>query len=713
MRATAAVLLSTFAVAGCGGSSASNTSPEIFRPSASNQRVADFADMNPTGIEISADVSRPGFLTINDYLVSGNDTYAQVWHLMADAGEQVTVDLVSDNFDAYLYVDGPGVSERNDDGAGACNSRITFTARESAPYRVTITTLGARETGPFTVRTYSRGPFPSYGDSCLGAGFSDDNIALEMMDMTVAGELEEQMVVNRELNAADPEFSDGTPVEVWSFQGNAGDYHIFEMVSTDFDTKLFMAGQGITLTDDDGGANCNSRIEVTLPSTGSYMIGASAWSSSASGTFELRAVSSRSPDEPGACGGGDFDNFSGNLMEADPRGTLRLGEEVRTTLSIDDSHLVENREADVWTFRANQAGQYYIELASTDFDTYLYVGTDDWLDSSDDDFGNCNSRFTVDLATGEAIRVAATSFGGNYEGDYTLRVVTEPSPEQPGGCSTDFGGSGFDVPGSCESTAYQAEANGALREGSLTESSFDAGDPTCEVDEYAEVWEFAANEGQSYTIDVMSSEFDTYMWLVGPGMDGPLSDDDMGGACNARIELTAPSTGTYRVIATTFASGITGSYSVRVTRGTGVPIDDGVCPGFDDFEGEVGGFADWNAAVAAVVPEFDEIESGDVVTEELTDNDYPTEVGTLARAYVLSARAGEEFTVELESEDFDTYLVIHSTLLEDIIEDDDGLGNLNSAATFTAPASGDYKIIVSSFASSSTGEFTLRVIQNR
>src|SRR2546426_12164840 len=58
-----------------------------------------------------------------------DSTYAQQWRLGAThAGETVTIDLVSDVFDAYVFLLGPGLERerpQDDDSGGSCNARLT------------------------------------------------------------------------------------------------------------------------------------------------------------------------------------------------------------------------------------------------------------------------------------------------------------------------------------------------------------------------------------------------------------------------------------------------------------------------------------------------------------------------------------------------------------------------------------------------------------
>src|SRR5439155_1406227 len=49
---------------------------------------------------------------------------------------------------------------------------------------------------------------------------------------------------------------------------------------------------------------------------------------------------------------------------------------------------------------------------------------------------------------------------------------------------------------------------------------------------YAQEWRLAGTTGQIVTIDLASEAFDAFVFLLGPGLERPLQDDDSGGRCN-------------------------------------------------------------------------------------------------------------------------------------------------------------------------------------
>src|SRR2546426_9585738 len=77
-------------------------------------------------------------LTRRDPLLPADSTYAQQWRLGATrAGETVTIDLVSDVFDAYVFLLGPGLERerpQDDDSGGSCNARLTARLPQTGDY---------------------------------------------------------------------------------------------------------------------------------------------------------------------------------------------------------------------------------------------------------------------------------------------------------------------------------------------------------------------------------------------------------------------------------------------------------------------------------------------------------------------------------------------------------------------------------------------------
>jgi len=85
---------------------------------------------------------------------------------------------------------------------------------------------------------------------------------------------------------------------------------------------------------------------------------------------------------------------------------------------------------------------------------------------------------------------------------------------------------------------------------------------------YAQQWQLRGRAGETVTIDLASSAFDAYLFLLGPnGSPKPQQDDDSGGHCNARLTIRFPAPGDYLIVATSSERRATGAFTLTVTAG--------------------------------------------------------------------------------------------------------------------------------------------------
>ena len=97
---------------------------------------------------------------------------------------------------------------------------------------------------------------------------------------------------------------------------------------------------------------------------------------------------------------------------------------------------------------------------------------------------------------------------------------------------------------------------------------------------YADQYVFSGTAGRRLAIALTSVAFDTFLYLLGPSGQVILLDDDGGGGLNSRIPpfggfISLPVTGTYTIVATSFAANGTGAYALSV-----------VVPASGDFNGD-------------------------------------------------------------------------------------------------------------------------------
>lgn len=95
------------------------------------------------------------------------------------------------------------------------------------------------------------------------------------------------------------------------------------------------------------------------------------------------------------------------------------------------------------------------------------------------------------------------------------------------------------------------------------------GDRELKSGEFYDVYDLRVEEGARLTVTMRSRDFDTYLIVKRPDReqedDDDADDDGDDDIRVSRVILTAPVTGTYRILATSFKVGETGRYSVVAT----------------------------------------------------------------------------------------------------------------------------------------------------
>ena len=566
----------------------------------------------------------------------------------------VEIDLVSSEFDAWLALrEGADVEGRalvqDDDGGQGTNSRIA-TDLAAGRYTIEATSFTPGDTGAFTLTVTAAG---AGGGRCA----LDDLGAVSGTVMRV-GDLDG--------DCESPSYP-GRLARYYSFTlGQAGPVEV-DLFSTAFDTFLALregtdAAGPLVVSDDDGGEGTNSRIATEL-SAGTYTIEATSFGTGVTGAFTLAVT---------AAGGG------GGGCALDDLGALN-GTATRVgNLGADcESPSYAGRLARYYSFTLGQAGPVEIDLVSSVFDAFLTLreGTDvaGRLVATDDDGGQgTNSRISTELSAG-TYTIEATSYATGVAGAFTLTV-------------TAAGGGG----GGCALDDLGALSGTATRVGNLGDD--------CESPSYsgrlARYYSFTLGQAGPVEIDLVSSAFDTFLALrEGTDVAGGLvaTDDDGGQGTNSRIDTTL-SAGTYTIEATSYATGVTGAFTLTVTGvggggGGGCALDDlGALNGTATRAGTLGG-----------------------------DCESPSYPGRLARYYSFTLGQSGPVEIDLVSSAFDTWLSLREgagVAGPLVVSDDDGGQGTNSRIA-TALSAGTYTIEATSriatYATGVTGTFTLTV----
>lgn len=102
-----------------------------------------------------AEVNRGGVLDCyDDFCPHRAGCYERIHEVNLKAGQAYVIDLTSNRFDTYLFLeDSSGrVLARNDDGGVGTNSRIIFTPTRNGTYRLVVTTYRMGALGAYRLR---------------------------------------------------------------------------------------------------------------------------------------------------------------------------------------------------------------------------------------------------------------------------------------------------------------------------------------------------------------------------------------------------------------------------------------------------------------------------------------------------------------------------------------------------------------------------------
>ena len=161
-----------------------------------------------------------------------------------------------------------------------------------------------------------------------------------------------------------------------------------------------------------------------------------------------------------------------------------------------------------------------------------------------------------------------------------------------------------------------------------------------------EEWTFLATAGQRVVVAMESEDVDAYVVVLQDDGTEVATDDNGGSGFNARIDLRAPATGQYTILATSANAGATGRYTIRVERPAG-------SEGRSAQTGSSGA-----AAQRTRVSEGTMVVSGRTSSGSLSSSDARWDDDSYYDRWTFSARAGQRLVVTIASDDVDAYLRI-------------------------------------------------------
>lgn len=198
-----------------------------------------------------------------------------------------------------------------------------------------------------------------------------------------------------------------------------------------------------------------------------------------------------------------------------------------------------------------------------------------------------------------------------------------------------------------------------------------------ETGEYLDSYFFDGSANQTTSFELRSTNFDTYLVIIAPNGQEFENDDYEGDTNRSFLSINLPVNGAYEVMVTSYESGETGSYTLEINTE-------------DEREGEIS------------LDEIGRLETGDEVRAS----------GEFTDTFEIVAIPGQYLTITLESDDFDTYLIVQSPSGE-FFEDDDSLGlGTNSLLEIEATEFGTFEIQVTSYFEDEGGEYALQVVSS-
>jgi hypothetical protein len=330
---------------------------------------------------------------------------------------------------------------------------------------------------------------------------------------------------------------------------------------------------------------------------------------------------------------------------------------------IGDDRAVDGRRYKRYHVRLEQGKTYRIDLVSTVqlFDPYLIIKDESGsvLAEDDDGGGGLNARLEYLVKKTATYQIVATTFMKDKTGEYTLSIgekgVVVASPE-------------------IKLKDGQAEVKTQLADG----------DPM-ELGKVAKVFTCSFTPGKTYRIRLESTEFDSYLTLLGPDGKKLAEDDDGAGDINAQVVWNATKSGHYRILAATL-DGRVGNFRLHISETatkvakTMPPIELKLAKGRASVGGQL-------AADDAVIG------------------------GKPYKAYRIQLEAGKSYRIDLVSDAFDAFLYLQNKDGDKLAEDDDSGGDVNARITYDVSEAAEFRVLACSLQSNGRGNYTLSITE--
>ena len=229
------------------------------------QRRSPFGNKPPQKVALNAP-ALSGLLTDKSSILPADNSFFDLYSFEGKAGQQITIEMKSQEIDPYLILLGPNQREiaQDDDGAGSKNARITVTLPADGTYTLLANSYQAKQSGAYTLELKASAPT------------QPSRAILQEQGALVAG------------GPVLP--SDKSLYREYTFEGRSGQSVIISLESTDFDAYVAIFGPNDKLlaeNDDASDSTKNAFLSITLPATGRYRVVVNAYDASGRGRYAL------------------------------------------------------------------------------------------------------------------------------------------------------------------------------------------------------------------------------------------------------------------------------------------------------------------------------------------------------------------------------------------------------------------------------------------
>lgn len=399
-----------------------------------------------------------GTLEASETKSDQGNAVADVYQINGRQGEQYTLTLTSEAFDAYLYVRGPGslAQDNDDDGSGSYNSRLNITFPENGTAQVYVTSFSRNAVGAYQLLVERT------GEATNVANNTTPGQAPPIAAQQLSGELAQ----------GDSQLQSGEFIDTFPLQGVAGQVVEISLASQQFDTYVAISGpNGFQEYNDDDTANNtrNSRLLTTLPANGEYTIHVTSYAAGEVGAYQLNIGPGQATTASDALAGGGGQTFaSGQTMNGE--------------LAAGDTTLRSGEFIDTYNFQGTAGERVVIDMRSTTIDPYLLLVAPSGAQEDNDDVSasDRNARIETTLAETGQYRIGATSYQPGESGAYVVTLQQGAAPPVSASNSarrvyavmvgiSDYPGTGNDLPLTAEDARKLQQA--LARQGTLAPES--------------------------------------------------------------------------------------------------------------------------------------------------------------------------------------------------------------------------------------------------